>query len=207
MRTLSVVAAATGFVLRAHHQPTMVAPDTSVVPRADFERLQAELLQTQDELASTKARLNGINKADSEEERWAPDKVSAAFDQVDDNNDGVLTIDEFRKGYALLTGDAVLQAFETMDSDGNGTLDRSEFADGFALLASDSARAEKERQKVEQAVSEARVTAVQEAAKNLAEAQLMDNLFGEPPPGKSRWDTVDGYKPMPGRQPLRRNGK
>ena len=55
---------------------------------------------------------------------------------------------------------------------------------------------------VEAAVANARMTAVKEAAQNLAEAQLMDCLFNEPPPGKTRWP--EAYKPVPGRAPLKR---
>ena len=90
-----------------------------------------------------------------------------------------------------------------MDVDGNGTLDKDEFRRGFALLSSDSARAEAERRKVEEGRHRAG-SAVQEAARNLAEAQLMDALFSDEP-GKSHWPS--GYAPVPGRAPLPRRKK
>jgi hypothetical protein len=170
----------------------------SFVPIAAFEALQAELMQTRQELRDAKARLDALEGTARREGRndFSADKVERAFDEVDANGDGVLTLEEFRKGYALLTGDAVAQAFEQMDADGNGTVDRDEFQNGFAALTSDTARAERARQKVEAAVSQARIAAVQEAALNLAEAQLMDDLFGELPPGKTRWP--EEYKACPG---------
>lgn len=60
-----------------------------------------------------------------------------------------------------------------------------------------------ERQRVEEAVAAARIAAVQQAARNIAEAQLMDSLFGDPPPGKTRWPA--GYKPQPSRKPVRKS--
>lgn len=188
---------------RVHMVSMAISGD--VVPRADFDRVQSELLQTQEMLTQMKARLDALSDSESADDAgriWAPDKVERAFDEVDENGDGVLTLEEFRLGYALLTGDAVREAFESMDSDGNGTLDKNEFRDGFAALTSDSVLAELERNKVEQAVADARIAAVKEAAKNLAEAQLMDALFKEPPPGKTRWP--EAYKPIPGRGPLPR---
>ena len=188
-----------------HVSMMAVVDDTEFVSRAKFELLQAELEQTQmkldDALASLEQRVsNVIVSVDGEQP--VQDKVELAFDEVDQNGDGVLTLEEFRKGYALLTGDAVAMAFDAMDTDNNGTLDKDEFRKGFALLTSDSARAEAERRKVEDAVSEARMAAVKQAAKNIAEAQLMDSLFGEPPPGGTRWP--EGYRPVPGREPVRR---
>ena len=188
-----------------HVSMMAVVDDTEVVSRAKFELLQAELEQTQmkldDALASLEQRVSDVIVS-VDGEQPVQDKVELAFDEVDQNGDGVLTLEEFRKGYALLTGDAVAMAFDAMDTDNNGTLDKDEFRKGFALLTSDSARAEAERRKVEDAVSEARMAAVKQAAKNIAEAQLMDSLFGEPPPGGTRWP--EGYRPVPGREPVRR---
>ena len=188
-----------------HVSMMAVVDDTEFVSRAKFELLQAELEQTQmkldDALASLEQRVSDVIVS-VDGEQPVQDKVELAFDEVDQNGDGVLTLEEFRKGYALLTGDAVAMAFDAMDTDNNGTLDKDEFRKGFALLTSDSARAEAERRKVEDAVSEARMAAVKQAAKNIAEAQLMDSLFGEPPPGGTRWP--EGYRPGPGREPVRR---
>ena len=188
-----------------HVSMMAVVDDTEVVSRAKFELLQAELEQTQmkldDALASLEQRVSDVIVS-VDGEQPVQDKVELAFDEVDQNGDGVLTLEEFRKGYALLTGDAVAMAFDAMDTDNNGTLDKDEFRKGFALLTSDSARAEAERRKVEDAVSEARMAAVKQAAKNIAEAQLMDSLFNEPPPGGTRWP--EGYRPVPGREPVRR---
>lgn len=188
-----------------HVSMMAVVDDTEFVSRAKFELLQAELEQTQmkldDALASLEQRVSDVIVS-VDGEQPVQDKVELAFDEVDQNGDGVLTLEEFRKGYALLTGDAVAMAFDAMDTDNNGTLDKDEFRKGFALLTSDSARAEAERRKVEDAVSEARMAAVKQAAKNIAEAQLMDSLFGEPPPGGTRWP--EGYRPVPGREPVRR---
>ena len=188
-----------------HVSMMAVVDDTEFVSRAKFELLQAELEQTQmkldDALASLEQRVSDVIVS-VDGEQPVQDKVELAFDEVDRNGDGVLTLEEFRKGYALLTGDAVAMAFDAMDTDNNGTLDKDEFRKGFALLTSDSARAEAERRKVEDAVSEARMAAVKQAAKNIAEAQLMDSLFGEPPPGGTRWP--EGYRPVPGREPVRR---
>ena len=164
------------------------------VPRAQYEALQADLARVQAELAA----LRTASAANGDAAATTPDELERAFDAVDDNGDGVLTLEEFRKGYALLTGDAVAMAFESMDADGNGTLDKSEFAMGFASLTSNSARAEAERQKVEAAVTAARISAVQEAARNLAEAQLMDSLFNEQVPA---WEGSK-YQPVPGRSPI-----
>ena len=188
-----------------HVSMMAVVDDTEFVSRAKFELLQAELEQTQmkldDALASLEQRVSDVIVS-VDGEQPVQDKVELAFDEVDQNGDGVLTLEEFRKGYALLTGDAVAMAFDAMDTDNNGTLDKDEFRKGFALLTSDSARAEAERRKVEDAVSEARMAAVKQAAKNIAEAQLMDSLFGEPPPGGTRWP--ENYKPVSGRAPVRR---
>ena len=188
-----------------HVSMMAVVDDTEFVSRAKFELLQAELEQTQmkldDALASLEQRVSDVIVS-VDGEQPVQDKVELAFDEVDQNGDGVLTLEEFRKGYALLTGDAVAMAFDAMDTDNNGTLDKDEFRKGFALLTSDSARAEAERRKVEDAVSEARMAAVKQAAKNIAEAQLMDSLFGDPPPGGTRWP--EGYRPVPGREPVRR---
>ena len=188
-----------------HVSMMAVVDDTEFVSRAKFELLQAELEQTQmkldDALASLEQRVSDVIVS-VDGEQPVQDKVELAFDEVDQNGDGVLTLEEFRKRYALLTGDAVAMAFDAMDTDNNGTLDKDEFRKGFALLTSDSARAEAERRKVEDAVSEARMAAVKQAAKNIAEAQLMDSLFGEPPPGGTRWP--EGYRPVPGREPVRR---
>lgn len=54
---------------------------------------------------------------DSDEDK---DSVSLAFDAVDENHDGVLTLEEFRQGYTLLTGDAVAAAFDMIDDNGDG---------------------------------------------------------------------------------------
>ena len=186
--------------------PHPISMASDFVPRAEFERLQGELEQTQkklaDALATLDQRVSDVIVSVDDGEFAGQDKVERAFDEVDANGDGVLTLEEFRVGYALLTGDAVAMAFDAMDTDCNGTLDKDEFKKGFALLTSDSARAEAEREKVEDAVREARIAAVKEAAKNIAEAQLMDSLFNEPPPGGTRWP--ENYKPVSGRAPVRR---
>ena len=80
---------------------------------------------------------------------------------------------------ALLNGDAVARVFEAIDDNGDGVLTKEEFKKGFVLLTSDSMLAKAERAKVEAAVNDARVEAVKQAALNLAEAQLMDTLYGE----------------------------
>ena len=206
MRLLASTLATAACVTRMAPAGVAMTICGDTVPRAEFEALRAELMQARQQLSTAEARLDALGEGggarqDDTDATWAVDKVERAFEEVDTNGDGVLTLEEFRKGYALLTGDAVAMAFEQMDSDGNGTLDKEEFCNGFALLTSDSARAEAERNKVEAAVADARIAAVKEAAKNLAEAQLMDALFGDPPPGKTRWPK--GYTPVPGRDPLR----
>jgi hypothetical protein len=103
---------------------------------------------------------------------------AALFDAIDDNGDGVLTREEFTKGYALFLADVASESFDVIDADGSGTIDRDEFKKGFALLTSDSARAAAEREKIEAAVAKARAEATKEAAMVLAQAELMDVLNG-----------------------------
>lgn len=185
---------------------TMATSDDFVmVPRAEIDGLKSELSRVTAELDELRSSLDN-GGGDSDSSSWQPDKVERAFDTVDENGDGVLTLDEFRRGYDLLTGDSVTQAFAMMDEDGNGTVDKTEFRKGFALLSSNSARAEAERRKIDAAVAAAKMAAVQEAARNLAEAQLMDRLFTSTEDleatGQTRWPA--GYTPVPGRTPLPR---
>ena len=199
LRTLLTAAAASS---RFPVSPGMMMANDgtsdALVSRAAYDALQAELMQARQELAQLKAL-----RMDDEHGAWAPDDVEKAFAAVDGNGDGVLTLDEFRKGYALLTGDAVATAFELMDVNGDRVLTKEEFQKGFALLTSDSKRAEAEREKVEAAVAAERIRAVQQAARNIAEAQLMDALSGSA--GQASWPAQ--YQPVPGRAPLRRHKK
>ena len=48
------------------------------------------------------------------------------FDAIDDNGDGVLTREEFTKGYSLFLADVASQSFDAIDEDGSGTIDREE---------------------------------------------------------------------------------
>jgi Ca2+-binding EF-hand superfamily protein len=162
--------------------------------------LRANLLQQ--ELSQLKSKANsefagGEAKSTSDDSR-----VSMVFDAVDEDGNGVLDIAEFRKGYAMLTGDVVQAAFEAIDNNNDGVLTKEEFSKGFALLTSDSARAAAERTRTQSAVEAERVRAVKEAAKNLAEAQLMDTLYR--PSGKKLFPAQ--YKPVPGRKPLPKPG-
>lgn len=186
---------------------TMATSDDFVmVPRAEIDGLKSELSRVTAELDELRSTLEGASDNSNASSSWQPDKVERAFDTVDENGDGVLTLDEFRRGYDLLTGDSVTQAFNFLDEDGNGTVDKTEFRKGFALLSSNSARAEAERRKIDAAVAAAKMAAVQEAARNLAEAQLMDRLFTSTEDleatGQTRWPP--GYTPVPGRKPLPR---
>ena len=96
---------------------------TDVVPLADFEALQAELERVRLQLSEAQADLKAAGNEDTQAD-YAPDEIEKAFTAVDDNGDGVLTLEEFRKGYALLTGDAVARMFDQMDADHNGTVDK-----------------------------------------------------------------------------------
>merc|ERR1719331_1898002 len=105
--------------------------------------------------------------SDSNTEGATDDKGTddaALFDQIDDNGDGVLTREEFTKGYAIFLADVASQSFDAIDADGSGSIDREEFKKGFALLTSDSARAAAEREKMEAPVAQARAEATKEAA-------------------------------------------
>jgi len=168
----------------------------AVRARAASELQVKLLLQEVEELKSKANDAASPNVSDE------GDRVGLVFEAVDDNGDGVLDLDEFREGYALLTGDAVAAAFNAMDSNGDGVLTKVEFQDGYALLTSDSARAAAERERVRVAVEAETVRAIKQAARNLAEAQLMDSLYGDPPPGETRWPAM--YKPVAGRKPLRK---
>ena len=175
------------------------AVSDAVVPRAAFEALQVELVQVRQELAQLKAIQSQSTSVLSEHSGWAPDEVQSAFEAVDGNGDGVLTLDEFRKGYALLTGDAVATAFDLMDVNGDRQLTMEEFSKGFALLTSNSKRAEAEREKIRAAVEAERIRAVKQAARNIAEAQLIDALSekGNGSDGQTCWPAQ--YQPVPGR--------
>ena len=56
--------------------------------------------------------------------------ASSVFSTFDDNGDGVLSREEFRKGYALLTSD---KAFDKIDVNSDGELTLEEFTKGCAL--------------------------------------------------------------------------
>jgi len=162
--------------------------------------MRAKLLQQE----LTQLKMNRPEEA--QVESISDPRVSLVFDAVDEDGNGVLDLDEFRKGYAMLTGDAVQAAFEAIDDNDDGVLTKEEFQKGYALLTSDSARAAAERDRVQRAVETERVRAVKEAAKILAEAQLLDALQGDSQAGRQRFPAQ--YRPVPGRKPLpRRNPK
>lgn len=129
----------------------------------------------------------------------AEEQVMSVFDTVDEDGNGVLDLDEFRRGYALLNGDAVARVFEAIDANGDGVLTKEEFRKGYDLLTSDSRLARSERQRVELAVADARANALKEAAMSLAEATLMDTLAGGDTAAKASKGSK--YQPVPGRKP------
>lgn len=183
------------------------------VLRAQRDAAEAEVSQLKRELAELHVLVGTSVTAQKTEGKASDGALDEVFDAVDGNGDGVLDISEFRKGYELLTDDAVLAAFETLDDNGDGVLTKQEFRKGYALLTSDSARGETpaedhpcllcytscktspsfgaiahtysfgahaaaaERERVDEAVAAERIRAVKQAARNLAEAQLMDTLF------------------------------
>lgn len=162
--------------------------------------LRANMLQQ--ELSKLKSKANSEFAGDEAKTTSDDYRVSMVFDAVDEDGNGTLDIAEFRKGYAMLTGDAAQAAFEAIDNNNDGVLTKEEFSKGFALLTSDSARAAAERTRTQSAVEAERVRTVKEAAKNLAEAQLMDTLYR--PSGKKLFPAQ--YKPVPGRKPLSKPG-
>ncbi len=60
------------------------------------------------------------------------DQIRTAFDDIDANNDGVISLDELTE-YLLRSGDGgwtserIQQAFQLADADRNGTIDLAEF--------------------------------------------------------------------------------
>lgn len=147
-----------------------------MVPLATLVALQAEMEELRAENAALKASAAPAAAPNAPSSHAGDDEISKAFDAVDEDGNGVLDLEEFRKGYALLNGDAVARVFEAIDDNGDGVLTKEEFRKGFVLLTSDSMLAKVERAKVEAAVEAARVAAVKQAAINLAEAQLMFQL-------------------------------
>lgn len=126
------------------------------------------------------------------------DRDLKMFDAIDDNGDGVLSREEFTKGYALLMSDAASDAFDDIDDNGDGVLSREEFQNGLALLrTSDSVRAAQERAKIERAVMTERVRATKQAALIMAEAELMDVLYPSAPPRKWSDEAYAQYGPVP----------
>lgn len=174
---------------------TLFASGT-VEPELATARLEAELATTRAEAWAARCEARDLKDAlskahekiemlerkmgsDSNTEGATDDKGTddaALFDAIDDNGDGVLSREEFTKGYAIFLADVASQSFDAIDADGSGSIDREEFKKGFALLTSDSARAAAEREKVEAAVAQARIEATKEAALLLAQAELMDVL-------------------------------
>jgi len=159
---------------------------------AQVATLQKELAQAKNQHTTSEIAMPAANE-------WDEKEIEEAFDAVDEDGNGTLDLDEFRKGYALLNGDAVARVFDAIDDNGDGVLSKEEFRKGFVLLTSDSQLAKAERAKAEAAVEAAKVEAVKQAARNLAEAQLMDTLSGIAA-GKFPAE----YQPVPGQQPLRR---
>jgi hypothetical protein len=99
--------------------------------RAELDKMQTELLQSQAARKSAEEQLELLKKELAELQTASvpptpqvmsadssDDMVSMAFDAVDEDGNGVLDIDEFRKGYALLNGDAVARVFEAIDENG-----------------------------------------------------------------------------------------
>jgi len=168
------------------------------VLRAQRDAAEAEVSQLKRELAELHVLVGTSVTAQKTEGKASDGALDEVFDAVDGNGDGVLDISEFRKGYELLTDDAVLAAFETLDDNGDGVLTKQEFRKGYALLTSDSARAAAERERVDEAVAAERIRAVKQAARNLAEAQLMDTLFTP-----STQAPYGDYKFVPGRRPTK----
>lgn len=181
-------------------------------------RLRAQLAEVQSQLAAAEAEkrrlqqdLNELREAHrgataelnaqaGEYLSW-PDAMNmmATFEAIDENHDGELTKEEFRNGYALIREREIETIFDTFDDNHDGVLTRDEFAKGYSLLVeSDAAQAAAQRQKVARAVAEERVRATKAAARNLAEAQLMDALFDGPTAGVRRV-AIDGSPPR--RQP------
>lgn len=167
---------------------------------AERRRLEQELAELSDAQRAVSAEL----KAQSNEYTTWPDAMNmmATFEAIDDNHDGVLTKEEFRNGYALIREREVEKIFDTFDDNHDGVLTRDEFAKGYTLLREDqSAQAAAEREKVAVAVANERVRATKEAARNLAEAQLMDALFVGPTAGKGGGGGEGGKGAPPRRQP------
>ena len=73
------------------------------------EDVQIELLQAQPQINTA-----SDNNVDAEE------TDSALFDAIDDNGDGVLTREEFTKGYAKFVSDAASNTFDSIDDNGDG---------------------------------------------------------------------------------------
>ena len=100
--------AARGLPIIAMARPD-VDDDFIFVRRAEVDALKSELSRVKTELAHMREALEGGNKAEGDKEgaQWEPDQVEQAFEAVDIDGDGVLTLEEFRRGYALLAGDSV----------------------------------------------------------------------------------------------------
>ena len=107
------------------------AGDSECMLRAELDKMQNELLQSQAARKSAEEQLELLKKELAELQTASvpptpqvmsadssDDMVSMAFDAVDEDGNGVLDIDEFRKGYALLNGDAVARVFEAIDENG-----------------------------------------------------------------------------------------
>lgn len=101
MACVLVAAAAVSYLLAApagsaSRARVVMSAHEDMVPRAEADQLRAELAETQQRLAATKARLDALAEDDSAQARaWPEGKVEHAFDAVDANGDGVLTLDEY----------------------------------------------------------------------------------------------------------------
>lgn len=134
---------------------------------------------------------------------WLED-LSAVFDTIDDNGDGILTREEFRMGYALLRDEEIMAVFNAIDNNGDGVLTKDEFTQGYALLINnEEARARAQREatarEVAREVDAERVRTTKAAGLALAEAELMDVLF---PVGNQQ----NRARPSPSRQGARARG-
>jgi len=172
--------------------------------RESLEAAQAQITALQ-EHDSNESNESDESDVESESEGDSTDsKAMPIFDAIDDNGDGVLTREEFTKGYALFMAEQASNSFDAIDDNGDGVLTRDEFSKGFAILTSDSARAAAEREKVERAVAMERVRATKEAALILAEAELRDVLDAPSPKaaakraGNSQKRAGSGPKPRVG---------
>lgn len=153
---------------------------------ADLWAARCEARDLRTALDAANAKIKELTAADpvqesttdgDDNETESPDEVTMPiFDALDDNGDGVLTREEWQKGYAVLMSETATESFELIDKDGNGVLSRDEFKKGYDALMSGTARAKVQRENIERAVAAERVRATKEAARLLAEAELMDIL-------------------------------